>query len=133
MTVIQRSSADMKLNPHLHAIALDGVYVGGPDGDGTPRFRELPRLKTEEVGDVMQVARVRILRFLARRGVVRVSAEALQIDDELGVRDPVLAQLAAAVSGLPPAGPELRQRPAVRLAGTAAGGPTPTGPLVVKS
>jgi hypothetical protein len=57
--------------------------------------------------DVLQVARVRILRYLARRGVVRLLPDALEIDDELAERDPVLAQLAAAaVSGLPvPSGP----------------------------
>ena len=74
VTVIQRSSSDMKLNPHLHAIAVDGVYVPGPDG--IPSFRALPRLTTDEVGDVLQVARVRILRYLARRGVVRLLPEA---------------------------------------------------------
>jgi hypothetical protein len=43
--------------------------------------------------------------------VVRLLPEALEIDDELASRDPVLAQLAAAaVAGLPPAGPELRCR-----------------------
>jgi hypothetical protein len=47
VTVIQRSSSDMKLNPHLHAIAVDGAYVPGPDGQ--PSFRALPRLKTDEV------------------------------------------------------------------------------------
>ena len=39
-----------------------------PDPDGMPTFRALPRLKTDEVGDVLQVARVPILRYLARRG-----------------------------------------------------------------
>jgi len=48
VTVIQRSSSDMKLNPHLHVIQVDGVYVPGPDG--VPQFRPLPRLKTDEVG-----------------------------------------------------------------------------------
>ena len=131
VTVIQRASSDMKLNPHLHAIAVDGAYVPGPDGQ--PSFRALPRLKTNEVSDVLQVARVRILRYLARRGVVHLSPEALEIDDELAARDPVLAQLAAAaVSGLPPAGPELRCRPPVRLACTDGVGPTPMAALVVQ-
>jgi hypothetical protein len=131
VTVIQRSSSDMKLNPHLHAVAVDGVYV--PGSDGQPSFRALPRLKTDEVGDVLQVARVRILRYLARRGVVHLSPEALEINDELAERDPVLAQLAAAaVSGLPPAGPELRCRPAVQLARADGAGPTPMGALVVQ-
>jgi hypothetical protein len=105
VTVIQRASSDMKLNPHLHAIAVDGVFVPGPDGQ--PSFRALPRLKTDEVGDVLQIARVRILRYLARRGVVRLLPEALEVSDDLAERAPVLAQLAAAaVSGLPvPSGP----------------------------
>jgi hypothetical protein len=30
-----------------HAIAVDGAYVPGPDGQ--PSFRALPRLKTDEV------------------------------------------------------------------------------------
>jgi hypothetical protein len=131
VTVIQRSSSDMKLNPHLHVILVDGVYLPGPDG--IPSFRALPRLKTDEVGDVLQVARVRILRYLARRGVVRLLPEALEIDNDLASRDPVLAQLAAAaVSGLPPAGPEQRCRPAVQLARTDSAGPTPVGALVVQ-
>jgi len=111
--------------------------------------------------DVLQVARVRILRYLARRGVVHLLPETLEIidawaagrlrrprtiagghgnpsrvpmsDDELASRDPVLAQLAAAaVSGLPPAGPEQRCRPAVQLARTDSAGPTPVGALVVQ-
>jgi len=32
LTVIQRSSGDMRLNPHLHVVALDGLYVAEPDG-----------------------------------------------------------------------------------------------------
>jgi len=64
----------MKLNPHLHAIAVDGAYIPGPDGQ--PSFRALPRLETDEVADVLQVARVRILRHLARRGVVHLTPEA---------------------------------------------------------
>jgi len=47
VTVIQRSSSDMKLNPHLHAVAVDGVYVPRPNG--MPSFRALARLKTDEV------------------------------------------------------------------------------------
>jgi hypothetical protein len=39
LTVIQRSSGDMRLNPHLHAVALDGLYIAGPDGQ--PVFRAL--------------------------------------------------------------------------------------------
>ncbi|HEX7508790.1 MAG TPA: hypothetical protein VF550_18605 [Polyangia bacterium] len=95
----------MRLNPHLHVVALDGVYIAGPDGQ--PVFRALGRLKTDEVADVVQLTNARVLKALERRGVVRVSPDALEVDDALANRDPVLAQLAAAaVAGLPaPAGP----------------------------
>jgi hypothetical protein len=58
--------------------------------------------------------RARILGYLKRQRVITVDSEAdvLSVSDELAERDPALAQLAAAaVSGLAPAGPELRRRP----------------------
>jgi hypothetical protein len=129
LTVIQRSSGDMRLNPHLHVLALDGVYLAGPGGG--PVFRALGHLKTSEVADVVQITKVRVLKALARRGVVRVSPEALEVDDVLSARDPVLAQLAAAaVAGLPPAGPAERKREPVLFA--AGGEPEIVGELVVQ-
>jgi hypothetical protein len=117
------------LNPHLHVVALDGVYVAGPDGQ--PVFRALGRLKTDEVADVVQITKARVLKALARRGVVRVCPEALEVDDALADRDPVLAQLAAAaVAGLPPAGPAERKREPVALA--TGGGLEIVGDLVVQ-
>jgi sensor domain CHASE-containing protein len=84
--------------------SLDGVFVA--DSEGQPVFRALGHLKTDEVADVVQITKVRVLRALERRGVVRVSPEALEVDEAFAARDPVLAQLAAAaVAGLPPAGP----------------------------
>lgn len=114
--VVQRSSSDLKLNPHVHALFLDGVYRP-PHGDA-PVFCALPRLSTSGVADVLQTVRVPILGNLVRQGVVEAGPEASWIDADLAPRDPVLAQLAAAaVSGLPPAGPELRQRPPIPLRG----------------
>jgi hypothetical protein len=117
VVAVQRASSDLKLNPHLHANFLDGVYVPGPDGpDGTPEFRALPHLSTTDVADALQVARARILRYLERSRVITLDPDAdsdvLTVSDELAGRDPALAQLAAAaVSGLAPAGPELRRKP----------------------
>ena len=129
LTVIQRSSGDMRLNPHLHVVALDGVYVAGSDGQ--PVFRALGHLRTDEVADVVQITKTRVLKALERRGVVRVSPEALEVDDALADRDPLLAQLAAAaVAGLPPAGPAERKREPLVLA--VGGGPEIVGDLVVQ-
>lgn len=112
-----------------HVVAVDGVYVAGADGQ--PVFRALGRLKTDEVADVLQITKARVLKALARRGVVRVSPEVLGVDDALANRDPVLAQLAAAaVAGLPPAGPAERKREPVAFA--TGGGLEIVGDLVVQ-
>ena len=111
----------MRHNPHLHVVALGGLYVVGPDG--RPVFRALGHLKTDEVADVVQIAKIRVLKALERRGVVRVSAEALEVEHALAIRDPVLAQLAtAAVAGLPPAGPTWKC-PTCASCGPASGSP----------
>lgn len=130
VVAVQRASSDLKLNPHLHAVFLDGVFAPGAGtgtatgADGTrdnstnaaPEFRALPRLSTTEVADALQVARARILRYLERQRVITLdpdsASDVLTVSDELAERDPALAQLAAAaVSGLAPAGPELRRKP----------------------
>ncbi len=56
--VVQRTSSDLKLNPHFHAVLLDGVYLPGPDGQ--PVFTALPRLSSSEVADVVQTVRARV-------------------------------------------------------------------------
>jgi len=128
VTVVQRTSADLRLNPHLHAIVLDGVYA--LDDAGTSVFHPLPSLDTEDVADVLQVVRIRLLNLLERQGVIEDRSELALLDDGLAEREPALAQLAAAaVSGLPPAGPEQRQRPPVALHGEP--GVRVTAPLCV--
>jgi hypothetical protein len=116
VVAVQRASSDLKLNPHLHAVFLDGVYVPAADPDSAPEFRPLPRLSTTDVADALQVARARILRYLEQRRVITLDSDAdsdmLAVSEELAERDPALSQLAAAaVCGLAPAGPELRRKP----------------------
>jgi hypothetical protein len=120
VTVVQRTSADLRLNPHYHAIVLDGVFAPGEPGEHgrAPVFHALPSLTNDEVADLLRVIRVRVLRYLVRRGVIDAGDELLVLDHDLATREPALALLAAAaVGGLPPAGPELRQRPALALRG----------------
>ncbi|HVZ36399.1 MAG TPA: transposase, partial [Polyangiaceae bacterium] len=64
VVVVQRASSDLKLNPHLHVVFLDGVYVAAATGGLA--FRSLPHLSTTDVADALQVARARILRYLER-------------------------------------------------------------------
>jgi putative transposase len=132
VVAVQRASSDLKLNPHLHVVFLDGVYTAAPSGN--LEFRALSRLSTTDVADALQVARARILAHLERRGVIHIDADAdvLRVDDALAEREPALAQLAAAaVSGLAPAGPELRRRP-VELAFDGRPGVVITAPLSVR-
>ena len=135
VTVVQRTSADLKLAPHLHSVFLDGVFEAGPaGGDAKPVFHTLPSISNTAVADLLQIIRARLLRFLVRRRVVEGDAEGdtLRLADDLEQRDPALAQLAAAaVSGLPPAGPELRRKP-LTVALPAGSGPKVVRPLCVE-
>jgi hypothetical protein len=113
VAVVQRAQSDLRLNPHVHAVALDGAFV--PDANGNPIFHPMGRLDTTDTADILQIVRARIIRFLVRRGIVSADDDQLSVvSDDLALRQPALAQLArAAVSGLPPAGPELRRKPFV--------------------
>jgi hypothetical protein len=57
--LLQRTSSDLRLNPHLHVIFLDGAYH--EDG-GELVWRELGHLRTREVGEVLERAVRRIAR-----------------------------------------------------------------------
>jgi hypothetical protein len=118
LTVVQRVSADLRLNPHFHALLLDGVFA--EDDGGALRFYALPSLSSTEVADLMQAIRIRVLRFLARAGVIEDTRELAVVDADFAEREPALAALALAlVSGLAPAGPERRERAPIELRGDA--------------
>jgi len=105
--VVQRTSSDLRLNPHVHAVFLDGVHH--EDEGGEVKFHALPRLETEDVGCVLEDAARRITRYLRRRGLFDdaddTEAEALAAPEDDEAR--ALAELAAnAAAGItPPAGP----------------------------
>lgn len=103
VTAVQRTASDLKLQPHLHAVFLDGVYR---ERDGELAFHALPRLSTTEVAEVLERTSKRIRKWLRKRGLLQEADEADEADEENGA-----AMLAAsAVSGQrPPAGPEWRR------------------------
>ncbi len=70
------------------------------------------------MADLVTTIRVRVLALLIRRGVIEDSAEQLVLlPDGLAEDEPVLSQVSsAAASGLPPAGPERREREHMRIA-----------------
>ncbi len=109
VVVVQRTSSDLKTNPHLHVIFLDGVYRELGD---EAVFRELPRLSTREVGEVLERAVDRMTRHVRRREL-RGETDGSRPGDDAETEDAAgLAALAAsAVDGRsPPAGPEWRRK-----------------------
>jgi hypothetical protein len=122
LTVIQRASSDLRCNPHFHTLFLDGVYERN-EPQAPPTFAPAPPPTQAEVELVVQTAARRIVRFLQRRGLIAVAtapgdgeATVSIADESLGDADPLLGRLlAAAIAGLPPAGPATKRAP-VRLA-----------------
>jgi hypothetical protein len=117
VTVIQRANSDLRLNPHLHTIFLDGVYAPDRDGKGK-MFHPAPAPSQQELEDIVGRASKRILRFLQRRGTITLvtapgDGEVSVVGDEtMGEKDPLLARLlAAATAGCPPAGPANKRKP----------------------
>jgi len=101
VTAVQRTSSDLRLNPHLHVIALDGAWR--VDG-GDLIWEGLGHLKTSEVGEVLEGLVRRMERHLRRNGQLRTLEDEAE---ECGEGDPEGNLAASAVSGqAPPAGPQ---------------------------
>jgi hypothetical protein len=95
MTVVQRTSSDLKVNPHLHVVLLDGAYRERAGGELA--WYALGHLRTSEVGDVLERAVRRMDKHLCRRDLIAM--------DGGGDEDREAALVASAVSGdSPPAG-----------------------------
>ena len=106
VAVVQRTSSDLKLHPHLHILFLDGVYR--ELDPTTVGFSELPRLSTREVGEVLERAVARLVKHLRRRGLLAAVQGDLEDEPDL---DGLSMLAASAASGRsPPAGPEWRRK-----------------------
>jgi len=77
VTAVQRVSSDLRIDPHFHTLARDGVF--SEDEAGELSFHALPCLTNDDVADLLQIARARILALLRRKGVI---ADADENDDE---------------------------------------------------
>ena len=89
MTFVQRFGSSINLNPHLHVLMLDGVYV--PDGEGQPQFVPAPRLTDDDVQRIVETTARRVIRLCQRRGLFEEGAV-----DPYWEQEPLLAQLSAA-------------------------------------
>jgi hypothetical protein len=101
VTAVQRTSSDLRLNPHLHMIALDGTWC---EKDGELAWEGLGHLRTSEVGEVLERVVRRMERHLRRSGQLRTLEDESEAEGE---GDPEGNLAASAVSGQsPPAGPQ---------------------------
>jgi len=97
----ERTSSDLKLNPHVHAVFLDGAYR---DKGNELDFRAVGHLSTRDVAAVLERTRDRMVKYLRRRGLL------LEGDDSEDEGDGRAVLAASAVAGTtPPAGPEWRR------------------------
>lgn len=116
VTAVQRSSGDLSLNPHLHSLVTDGVFVED-QAERTVTFHALPPPTDGEVADVAWETCRRTRTILVRHGRWKDDI------DETGEEDPApegLADLyAASLRGVLLFGARRGQR-AVRFFGQAA-------------
>jgi len=85
----------MRLNPHLHAVFLDGAYRADVLA---PTWKPLGHLQTRDVGEVLEKAVRRMVKLLTHRGLLADEANSESDDAQLE---------GSAVSGhVPPAGPQ---------------------------
>jgi len=90
---VQRYDSALRLDPHFHALVLDGVYTDlGLYSE--PRFHALPRPAAEDIRKLTRSLSGRILKLLRRRGAL--DAQQYQ---ELGALE--LCQVAAVQGRIP--------------------------------
>ena len=124
VTFVQRFGSSLNLNPHLHVLMLDGVYV---DGDEAPVFAAAPPLSDPEVRRIVPTIAHRIIRLYTKRGLLDDPPA-----DRLADEEPVLAALtAASVQGIIATGERAGQRLRRALKDAAAG--VRTAPLCFAS
>ncbi len=68
MCVVQRTDGALRLNVHLHVLALDGVYT--EDADGTLSFHALPTPTAAEVSEIAERTAKRLHKAFQKQGRV---------------------------------------------------------------
>jgi hypothetical protein len=107
VTVVQRASSDLRLNPHYHVLQLDGVFVE-QDDEEPPLFIETPKPTDEDIKTLTETVASRVIRLLVRRGLLDETA---CTPDPLSEEEPALsALLQASVLGITAVGDRAGKR-----------------------
>jgi hypothetical protein len=108
VTFVQRYGSGLNLNPHYHLIGVDGWFHRG--GAGQLGFARAPAATQQDVEALLLEVHARVLRLLARRGLLEAEA-----DDALAGDAPALsACYEGAVTQRVGLGP-MRGRPVIKL------------------
>jgi hypothetical protein len=104
---IQRFSDALNLDPHIHLMSLDGIYID--DINGNPVFRRVGPPTDAEVARVAERVHRRVMRLMEQRGIGPQAdpeeADALRRDE------PLLTELySASISGRVATGPRAGKR-----------------------
>ena len=83
VTFVQRFGSSLNVNPHIHVLFLDGVYV---EGDTGPKFISAAKLGDGDVQQIVETTAHRLIRLCMKRGLLDDS----QVDT-LADEEPVLA------------------------------------------
>ena len=71
VTGVHRAGASLNVHVHFHVLCLDGVYVETEAKDGTLRFEAAPAPSREELQETVKYVYARVMKWLARRGLLR--------------------------------------------------------------
>ena len=80
VTALQRAGSDLSLNPHFHALFIDGVYAIDPE-TGQLRFYHLPAPTTEDIEALVADIARRCARWLVRNGLLDSDADLDEVED----------------------------------------------------
>jgi Mn-dependent DtxR family transcriptional regulator len=109
LTVLQRFGSDLRLNPHFHTLAVDGVFELASDS-ASATFHRVAAPTADDIAGVALRVYERVLAELRKRSLLPEDGDAEP--DPLALEEPTLsACYAAAVQGRAAFGPNAGRRP----------------------
>ena len=112
---MQRFGSALNLNPHLHVLMIDGVYVDHP-GTGQPTFVPVDPPTDEQLQHLIEQAAYRLIVVLERHGVLEDNQADPLADDSPLLAGLTVASIRGRTATGERAGRRLQQLDAERLA-----------------